>query len=81
MNVEFGYGRMKWVNRKTILKHLKIDLYISSNPIQKKSSVKIGKIKLSKKEKPQYQKLKKQKLFVKFDPKTDLGTGKMKRLC
>ena len=64
VNVEFGYGRMKWVHRKTILKHLKIDLYISSNPIQKKSSVKIGKIKLSKKEKPQYQKLKKQKLFI-----------------
>ena len=41
MNVEFGYGRMKGMHRKTIFKHLKVDLYISSNPIQKKSSVKI----------------------------------------
>ena len=42
MNVEFGYGRIKGVHRKTILKHLKVDLYISSYPIQKKAVSKQG---------------------------------------
>ena len=36
MNLESGYGRMKGMHRKRVLKHLKVDLYISSNPIQKK---------------------------------------------
>ena len=44
-----GYGRMKGMHRKRVLKHLKVDLYISSNPIQKKAVSQREKI--SKKEK------------------------------
>ena len=44
-----GYGRMKGMHRKRDLKHLKLDLYISSNPIQKKAVSQWEKI--SKKEK------------------------------
>ena len=76
MNVEFGYGRIKGVHRKTILKYLTVDLYISSYPIQKKAVSKQEKN--IKERKTQYQKLKKQKLFIKFAAKTDSGAGKMK---
>ena len=39
-----GYGRMIGMHRKRVLKHLKVDLYISSNPIQKKAVSKREKI-------------------------------------
>lgn len=83
VNVEFGYGRMKEMHRKTILKHLKADLYSYSYSCIKKSRIKIwqnGGTQLSKKEKAQYEK-KKQKFYIKFAAKTDSGAGKIKSFC
>ena len=43
VNVEFGYGRMKEMRRKTILKHLKADLYSYSYSCIKKAESKSDK--------------------------------------
>ena len=69
VNVEFGYGHMKGVHRKRILKNLKVDLYIYSNSYTKKKYQNVKKQESSKKEKVQYQKLKIKKFFLKFDAK------------
>ena len=82
MNVEFGHGRMKEMHRKTILKHLKADLYSYSYSCIKKAESKSDKT-----EEHNYQRKKKfsmkktQKFYIKFAAKTDSEAGKIKRFC
>ena len=66
VNVEFGYGHMKGVHRKRILKHLKVDLYIYSNSYTKKKVSKREKTGIIKERKSSVSKIEDKKILLKI---------------